>query len=64
MICSFLDESKTQTHNILTEEQLHDTGARVEASLKISLHLLTCRIGALSLSSSGNKTCRTAAMHG
>ena len=35
MIVSLLNENTTQTHIVLTENKLHDTGARLEASVKI-----------------------------
>jgi len=53
---SFLNENTTQTHNILTEKKLHDTGAQLEASVKIFLHLLNLHIGVLTLSTKGNRT--------
>jgi hypothetical protein len=63
VIFSYLKENTTQTHNVLTEKKLHDTGARLEASVKIFLHLLNLHIGVLLLTVKGNRTCKIAAMH-
>lgn len=60
MIVSFLNENTTQTHNVLTEKKLHDTGAQLEASVKVFLHLLNLHNGVLTLSTKGNRTCKIA----
>jgi hypothetical protein len=60
VVVSFLNENTTQTHNILTDKKLHDIGALLAASVKISFHLLNLHIGVLSLSAKGNRTCKTA----
>jgi len=62
VIVSFLNETTTQTHNFLTEKKLHDTDARLEASVKIFLHLLNLHIGVLTLSTKGNRTCKIASV--
>jgi hypothetical protein len=62
VIVSFLNKNTAQTHNVLTEKKLRDTGARLEASVKIYLDLLNFHIGVLRLSAKGNRTCKIAAV--
>jgi hypothetical protein len=62
VIVSFLNENTSQTHYDLTEKKLHDIGARLEASVKIFLHLLNIYIGVLRLSAKDSRTCKIAAV--